>query len=679
MQKKKAAEGLKAAKASNADPMVMQSKSILSRIGFSVKNMDRSVDPFDDFYSYACGTWLKTHKMPKGKIRINSFDELNDANLLILKSIAEKCANGKPDSHIERLVGNFYASYMNEELVEKLKFKPIMPIMKKIRDIGNKAEIPSLLGELAHIGLNAFFGSYVTSDKKNSEIYALYSRQGIMPLPNRDYYLSPKFAELRKEYVKHIRNMFVLYGSKPSYAIANAKVVMEIETELSKAQRTNVELRDDRKNYNKMTAKQISSRYKKLGLMEYYNALGAKGLSYVIIGQPEFFDKLDKMLASLDLNSIKAYLTWRVLDSYPVFLHNAVYYESFNFYGKKVSGQKSLWQRWHRGIFFVDGLIGEALGALYVKQNFDAKTKRRAEELVSNIRESFAERIKKVDWMSKQTKKRALEKLASINQKIGYPKKFRDYSKLYLKDDDLVGNFQKINALDIDRDMSRIGKHVDRDEWSMTTPKVNAYYSSTLNEIVFPAGILQPPFFDADKDDAVNYASIGGVIGHEMTHGFDDQGSLYDKNGNLKEWWQKSDRSRFEARAERIAELYGSLEAMPGMKVNGKLTLGENIADLGGINIAFDALRKALKTSKYKDKLIDGFTQEQRFFIAWAQIHKGKTTKEEAKRLLLVDPHSPKKFRGLIPAITHESFKKEFEGLSKKRTITTRHDNVNLW
>ena len=659
--------------------MAANEKSILDKIGFSVKNMDKSVDPFDDFYSYACGSWLKKHDIPKEKTRIGSFDELYEANMLILKGIADKCTNSKPDSHTERLVGDFYSSYMNENLAERLKFKPIMPIMKKIRGIESIEEIPSLLGELARIGVNAFFGSHVTPDIKNSEIYALYTWQGGTSLPDRDYYLNPKFTELRKDYVKHIRNMFVLYGSKPAYAIADAKAVMDIETELAKVQRTNVELRDDRKNYNKMTIKQISSRYKKLGIGEYYKALGAKRISYAIIGQPEFFDTLEKMIASLYLNNIKAYLTWRVLHAYTGFLHKAVYDESFNFFGKKISGQKLPWPRWKRGIYLVDGMIGEALGALYVKQNFDAKTKRKADELVANVRSSFAERIKKIDWMSEQTKKKALDKLASINQKIGYPKKFRDYSKLYLQDDDLVGNFQKANALDFDRDISRIGKHVDRNEWGMTPPTVNAYYNPSLNEIVFPAGIFQPPFFDANKDDAVNYACIGGVIGHEMTHGFDDQGSRYDKNGNLKEWWQKTDENKFRSKAGKVARLYGSFEVMPGLKVNGKLTLGENIADLGGINIAFDALKMSLKKSGYKEKLIDGFTQEQRFFIAWAQMYKGKERPEESKRLILIDPHSPEKFRGLIPAITHESFKKEFKALSKKQAIATRHDNVNLW
>ena len=659
--------------------MAANARSALDKIGFSVKNMDRSVDPFNDFYSYACGSWLKKHEIPAEKTRIGSFDELYEANMQILKGIAEKCAKGGKRGRTESLVGDFYSSYMNEALAEKLKFKPIMQVTKRIRDIESPEELPSLLGVLSRIGVNAFFGSYVTSDIKNSEIYALYTWQGGTSLPDRDYYLSPKFAAIRKEYVKHIRNMFVLYGSKPSYAMADAKAVMEIETELARAQRTNVELRDDKKNYNKMTIKQISSRYKRLGLAEYYKAMGAKKISYAIIGQPEFFDKLEKMVPKLKQNKLKAYLTWAVLHSYSGLLHSEVYKEYFDFFGKKISGQKSPRPRWKRGISLIDYMIGEALGALYVKQNFDPKTKARAEELVANVRGAFAERIKRIDWMSGQTKKKALSKLASINQKIGYPKKFRDYSRLSLRKDDLVGNFQRAYAFEFDRDISRIGKPVDRNEWGMTPPTVNAYYNPSMNEIVFPAGIFQPPFFDASKDDAINYACIGGVIGHEMTHGFDDQGSRYDKKGNLKEWWQKTDENKFKARAEKVAKLYGSLEVMPGLKVNGKLTLGENIADLGGINIAFDALQKALKKSGYKGKLIDGFTQEQRFFIAWAQMYKGKARPEESKRLILIDPHSPEKIRGLIPAITHESFQKEFKALSKKQSIATRHDNVNLW
>ena len=657
--------------------MAASEKSTLDKIGFSVKNMDRSVDPFDDFYKYACGTWLKKHEIPKDKARIGSFNELYDANLLILKDIAEKCAKNATGK-TESLVGNFYSSYMNEALAEKLKFKPLMPIMKRIRDLESTEELPKLLAEMSRMGADAFFDSYVTSDIKNSGIYALYTWQGGTTLPDRDYYLNPKFAKLRKEYVNHIRNMFVLYGSKPSYAMADAKSVMEIETELARVQRTNVQLRDDIKNYNKMAIRQISSRYKKIGLAEFYKAMGAKKISYAIIGQPEFFDKLEKMIPKLKPAQLKVYLTWSVLHQYSGLLHKALYNENFDFFGKKISGMKSQRPRWKRAISLTDYSIGEALGALYVKRRFDAKTRAKAEELVANMRSAFAERIKRIDWMSEQTKRMALDKLASINQKIGYPKKFRDYSKLEIKRDDSVGNFQRAYAFEFDREIARIGKPVDRSEWGMTPPTVNAYYDPSMNEMVFPAGIFQPPFFDADRDDAINYACIGGVMGHEMTHGFDDQGSRYDKKGNLKEWWQKQDEKRFKARAEKVANLYGSLEAMPGLKVNGKLTLGENIADLGGIHIAFDALQKSLKKSGY-GKLIDGFTQEQRFFIAWAQMYKGKSRPEEAKRLILIDPHSPEKIRGLIPAITHESFQKEFKELSRKKEIAGRHDNVNLW
>jgi putative endopeptidase len=651
-------------------------KSRLREIGFNTKFMDTSKDPFEDFYLYSVGNWIKTHEIPKDKVDIGSFDDLYDTNMLLLKEIAESSSKKQKRTDIEQKVGDFYASFMDNATIEKLKFKPLMPILKKIRDMKDKRELPKILAELSKIGVSAFFTVYVSSDLKDSSVYSLYTWQSGISLPDRDYYIKEMFSKIRDEYVNHIKRTFALYGAKSTAAQKDAKESERIEELIAKAQRSRVDLRDDLKNYNRMSPKQISSRYKALNLAEFYKQIGVKGLKYVIIGQPEFLDRMDKLVSSLNIDSIKAYLTWKVIHSYSGVMHKSLYNEYFDFFGRQLSGQKEPRKRWKRAVSLVDASIGEALGKLYVEKYFDEESKKKAEALVSNLMASFEERIKRLDWMGADTKKKALEKLKAINRKIGYPKKFKNYSKVEIRKGDLIGNMQRSYEFEFKRDISRIGKKVDKNEWDMTPPTVNAYYNSSLNEIVFPAGIFQPPFFDPNMDDAVNYAGIGGVIGHEMTHGFDDQGRRYDKYGNLKEWWSKDDEKRFKAKAYKIANLYSSLEVMPGLHVNGKLTLGENIADLGGVRIAYDALQKSLKG---KSKIIDGLTPEQRFFIAWAQIYKDKTTTDRVKQLIIIDPHSPNKFRGLIPAVTHPQFVNTFKKISKLKKPKKQYKDVNLW
>ncbi len=650
----------------------------LSKIGFSTKNIDPSKDPFVDFYSYACGNWIKKHKIPPDKSEIDSFDQLYDANLQILKDIAESCIKKTKKTPIEQKVGDLYSSFMDTAIIEKQKFNKLTPSLIRIRDIKDKAELPKILAELSRIGVSAFFRIYVTSDTKNSSVYSLYTWQGGISLPDKDYYTKEMFSKVKNEYVNHISRMFKIYGANSATASRNAKEVVNIEAEIAKASRSRVELRDDLKNYNRMTLGQISKRYKILGLTKFYKELGIKDPEYVIVGQPEFLDKVNKLISSLGIDSIKAYLTWRVLNSYAGLLHKRINDESFNFFGKLITGQKVQEKRWKRAIWFVDALIGEALGRIYIEEHFDQNAKKKADELVSNIQSSFKERINNVKWMSPQTKKKAIDKLNAINKKIGYPAKFKDYSKVIIKKDDLTGNFQRVIIYELKRDISRIGNKVDKKEWDMTPPTVNAYYNPSMNEIVFPAGIFQPPFFDPKMDDAVNYAGIGGVMGHEMTHGFDDQGSRYDKYGNLKRWWSDADTKRFTSKANKVANLYSSLEVMPKLKVNGKLTLGENIADLGGISIAYDALQKSL-SNKGKKEPINGLTQEQRFFIAWAQIWKGETRNDAIKLAITRDPHSPKKIRGSIPAITHPAFESTFKSKSKLNKQKHNYGNVNLW
>jgi putative endopeptidase len=400
--------------------------------------------------------------------------------------------------------------------------------------------------------------------------------------------------------------------------------------------------------------------------------------NYVIIGQPEFFDALNKIIEKTSIEDIKTYLRWQTLVSTAPLLHREAAKVIFDFFGREIAGTKKQRPRWKRAISLMGSLIGDALSELYVKENFGHEAKEKAASLITNIKRAFRERLEKLEWMSDDTKVKAIEKLDAMNVKLGYPKKFKDYLKLEINRNDLFGNYIRAYQFELDRTMKRIGKKVDKNEWDMNAYTVNAYYDATKNEIVIPAGILQPPFFDAKIDNAVNYGGIGGTIGHEITHGFDDDGSLYDKYGNINEWWSKQDRKKFNNLTKRIEDLYGSLEIKPGLKVNGKLTLGENIADLGGIHIAYDALQRSISNSKVNSR-IDGFTQEQRFYIAWAQIWKLKITDNLMILNAKIDPHSPSRLRGSIPVITHHDFIKTFRENSALKEPSPKYGDVNLW
>ena len=439
-----------------------------------------------------------------------------------------------------------------------------------------------------------------------------------------------------------------------------------------------MQLRDSIKNYNKMSISSALKRYANLGISTIYEGLYVRDPEYVVVGQPEFFDKLDRIFATEKIETARAYLQWNILNDYSSMLHDAAVKEHFDFFGRKLIGQKEMRPRWKRGISLVSSMLGEALGAIYVKEDFGEDARRKALSLVKGLQSSFRTRLQSVDWMEPSTRRKALDKLDSMTLKVGYPKKFRDYSRLVMDGSSLIENFAAAYDFELKRDMSRVGKKVDREEWDMNAYTVNAYYNPSKNEIVIPAGIFQPPFFDKAIDQAVNYGGIGGVIGHEMTHGFDDQGSKYDKHGNLNEWWTNDDRKRFNSRSAKVASLYGSMDALPGIKVNGKLTLGENIADLGGIHIAYDALRDSAG-SKGMAKRIDGFTEEQRFFIAWAQIWKGNTTEDLKKLLATSDTHSPAHVRGSLPVLTHERFEAAFAEKSRLKFPGKRYKDISLW
>lgn len=636
---------------------------------FSIDYMDRSVEPGKDFYHFADGTWLKNNPVPADKSRWSSFNELAERNWFLIHGILDSASadSSSPAHSPRREVGDFFASAMDTNRIEKLGFKPIAADLKKIDRIKSTRDVFALLADFHRRGIGGIFGSGIEPDAKNSAIYAYHLGQGGLSLPDRDYYLKDSFADTREKYRAHVTKMFMLLGEKPEQASADAATVLGLEIELAKASRTRVELRDPDKNYNKFATADFVAKHPAIPWDIYFTESGmapasaspGKGLmplSYEIVGQPEFFDAVNKLVQERPLADWKVYFRWHLLHASAPYLQQAVEEENFAFFGKVLSGQEQQEPRWKRATHVIDGSIGEALGQLYVEKYFPPEAKARMNEMVENLKIVFHDHLEKADWMSDATRTKALEKFARFTQKVGYPTKFRDYSSVEIRRDDYLGNVRRAAAFETHRELVRLGKPVDRTEWGMTPPTVNAYFNPSMNEIVFPAGILQPPFFDVTMDDAVNYGAIGVVIGHEMTHGYDDEGRKFDADGNLNGWWTDRDAKAFEARAQKVVDEYSAFEPLPGLHVNGKLTLGENIADLGGVNIAYDALQRALAKDPAKRKSIDGFTPEQRFFISFAQVWRTNIRDAEARRLATVDPHSPGEFRSFGPLVNVQAF-----------------------
>ncbi len=626
---------------------------------FSVDYMDRSVSPGTDFYKFAVGEWTKKNPVPADKSRWAAFSELAERNWYLIHEILDDAANQKTAAATtasQRQVGDFYASAMDTNRIEKLGLKPIADDLKKIDRLKSAKDLFALLADFHQRGIGGIFGMGFGADAKNSAIYAVELSQGGLSLPDRDYYLKESFADKLKGYHEHLTKMFVLLGEKPAVAEADAATVIALETELAKASRARVDLRDPNKNYNKFTSKELVSKMPAFVWAVYFADRNLVMPAYEIVGQPEFFDAVNKMVQDRPMSDWKVYLRWHLLHGSAAYLPSAFEQESFNFYGKALSGQQEQEPRWKRSAHVIDGSIGEALGQLYVEKYFPPAARARMNELVENIQAVFHDRLEKVPWMTAETRAKALAKFARFTRKIGCPDKFRDYSSIVVRRDDLLGNVRRADAFESRREIARVGGPVDKSEWHMTPETVNAYFNPSQNEIVFPAGILQPPFFDVTMDDAVNYGGIGVVIGHEITHGYDDQGRKFDADGNLNDWWTEADGKAFDERAQMVVEEYNSFEALPGMHVNGKLTLGENLADLGGVHIAYEALQRALAKNPANRKSIDGFTPEQRFFISFAQIWRTNIRDAEAQRLVTVDPHSPGRFRAYGPLLNVQEF-----------------------
>jgi len=651
--------------------------------GLHPADLDTAVKPCDDFFQYANGTWLKNTQIPGEYPIWGAFAEIHERNIAVLKGVLEEASARAdwPAGSIQQKVGDFYASGMDEVRIEQEGVKPLSPDFQRIQSIKNPEELVREIARLHRRGSGPAFHFGVDQDDKVSTQYIAQFSQGGLGLPDRDYYTKDdaKSKELRTKYLAHVARMFELLGDKSEIAKREASTVMALETRLAKASMTRVEQRDPQAIYHKFSRKQLTGVAPGLPWNTYFKTVGLPAQEQnLLVRQPAFFKELGSMLRSVPLPQWKTYLRWHLIHDNAAEVNKAFVDENFAFYGKTLSGTQELSARWKRVQRATDDALGEALGQLYVAKVFRPEAKQKALELVSNLRAALRERIQKLEWMSEPTKVKALKKLDAFTVKIGYPDKWRDYSKLQILRQSYVLNTIAAAEFESQRAMSKLGSPVDRGEWGMTPPTVNAYYNPSMNEIVFPAGILQPPFFDADADDAVNYGGIGMVIGHEMTHGFDDEGRQFDADGNLQDWWTEADAKAYEGRQDLVVKQYDAYEALPGLKLNGKLTLGENIADLGGLKIAFAAFQKSLE-GKPKPAPVDGFTPEQRFFLGYGQAWRFLSREESTRMRVVVDPHSPAKFRVIGPLSNLPEFFEAFGCSEGSPMVRPKEQRPAIW
>ncbi len=591
-----------------------------------VAGMDLEYKPWEDFYEFANGKWLRKLHLPADKPRLYVFTLLQEDNLDKLRRIAEEAAkDAKAPDSIRGKVGAFYRSGMDEKKIAEAGVTPLKADLARLAGLDKREELLPALARLHLLRVPAGFNFGSAPDEKDSRRMIAVFSQGGLGMPDRDYYVKDdaKTKQIRSAYVLHLQKMFTLLGEAEEAARKQASVVLDLETQLAKVSRTRVERRDPLRNYHLLSVKQMNAETPGVSWNSYFESLGLKDLKELNVGQPDFLSGLAKLLKEAPLDNWRTYLRWHLVNAYADALSPPFVEADFHFHGTVLNGVTQNQPRWQRVIETTDQLLGEALGQLYVAKEFPPAAKARADALVKNIRQTLRERLAKLDWMSEPTRQQALTKLDAMTVKIGHPDKWRDYAALSVNHDVYAENVMAANTFASRYNLAKIGKPTDRGEWSMTPPTVNAYYNANRNEIVFPAGILQPPFFDPKADDAVNYGAIGMVIGHEMTHGFDDRGRQYDAAGNLRQWWQPEDERRYKERTAQIAAQYSNYVALDDLKINGRLTLGENIADLGGLKIAFEALKKTLKDAKAPNT-IQGYTPQQRYFLSFAKIWRGK-------------------------------------------------------
>ena len=659
---------------------------------FDTANMDTSVKPSDDFFMYANGGWIKRTQIPPEYSRWGSFNQLIEKNNDALHEIAEKAAKTKVDASPSRTggttvpevqkVGDYYASGMDEKTIDQMRTKPLHDELARIDSIKDRNDVLREIAHLHSIGVTALFGFGSGIDDKNSTMTIANAVQGGLGMPDRDYYTKPDadMKDKREKYVAHVTKMLTLLGEPAAKAGEDAKKIMALETKLAEASRTRVELRDPQTNYNKMPQADLQKLMPDWDWAEYFKEIKLGEPGDINVHQPDFLKAANEVFKSTSIDDWKTYLRWHLINATAPKLSKDFVNEDFNFKETTLRGTKQIKPRWKRVVIATDGEIGEALGKLYVADYFPPEAKARALELINNLKEALSDRIKTLEWMDEPTKQEALKKLAAMTVKIGYPDKWRDYSLLKIDRGPYALNTLRAENFEFNRDLKKIDKPTDRTEWGMSPPTVNAYYNPVNNEIVFPAGILQPPFFNPAADDAINYGGIGAVIGHEMTHGFDDQGRQYDAVGNLRDWWSKESAEEYDTRRKAVVDQYSEYEPLPGMHVNGELTQGENIADIGGVKIAYAALQKALdKNPEARNKKIDGFTPEQRFFLGFAQIWRSVQRDEDLKLQVNTNPHSPARYRANGPLSNLVEFQKAFDIPDGSPMVRPADKKVNIW
>lgn len=630
--------------------------------GFDTSRMDKSVEACTDFFQYANGTWIKNTKVPATESRWGTFNILSNSNNELLKKVLEESSQKKAKKGSdEQLIGDFYSACMDEPGIEKAGLSPIKQFLDGIDSVRDTSGLVNQVANLHDAGIGAVFSFGAGPDLKDSNAVIISAGQGELSLPNRDFYTKtdPKSVETREKFVEYMTNMFKLLGDNAETAAVNADTVIRLQTTLAEASLTPVELRNPDNRYNKIAVGTANASMPDFSLADYMSARSVPGVSDINFAQPKFFTAVNSMVKTISLDDWKTYLRWMTINSAAQFLPKAFRDENFNFFGRYLRGQKEQQERWKICVQNTNGDLGEALGMQFVKTAFTPAARKRMNELIDNLMAAMEDRINDLEWMSDATQKQAQAKLATFQRKIGFPDKPRGYAGLEIDRKSYAGNIMRSNKFQIHRNFEDLGKPRDKSRWGFTPSTVNASYNPVNNDITFPAGILQPPFFNFAADDAINYGAIGGVIGHEITHGFDDQGSRFNADGNLKMWWTEGDRAKFEERAACVIKQFDEYEVQPGLFMNGKLTLGENIGDFAGLTIAYEAFKRSIQ-GKPRPANTDGFTPEQRFFLGWAQVWAAKSTPEAERVQVATDPHALPKWRVNGPLSNMPQFREAF-------------------
>ncbi|MCX7862639.1 MAG: M13 family metallopeptidase [Bacteroidales bacterium] len=648
-------------------------------VGFEISNLDTSFKPGDNFYLYAVGGWKKNHPIPDEYSIFGAFHQLDEQNTIMLKELFDNLNSQQQLNDEQKKILLFYQSGLDTNTIEQQQLKPLYPLFEDIENIRDINSMSALIGKLHRQGVFMPFSLYVAQDEKNSEMNIAQLFQGGLGLPDRDYYTENNdiAKHLQKEYKKYIKQLLetaqIFPANKLDVIVTN---IYAIEEKFAHASMTRVEMRDPNKLYNKMTIDKLQQLTPNFDWNAYFTQIDKANIQSINVCQPNFFAQFNTLLKTIPLDQWKQYLKYHVLNNYAPYLHSEIEKTHFAFYGTVLSGKTRMKERWKKVVELTSNMLGEAVGKLYVQKYFPEESKQRMISLVSNLKSTFHEHIKKLDWMTSETKQKALEKLEAMTLKIGYPDKWRDYSSIEVKAQPFVLNIIACEKFDVDFMLSKVDKPVDRSEWHMYPQTVNAYYNPNSNEIVFPAAILQPPFFYAKGDDAINYGAIGAVIGHEMTHGFDDQGRQYDKNGNLNEWWTAQDIDNFKKKTEKLIPIFEAYKINDTLSVNGKLTLGENIADLGGISLSLDALKKTLQGN---EDLIDGFTPIQRFFLSYANVWRNNIRQQELLRRLKEDVHAPAEVRVNVPVYQFNDFYTSFNVTPNDKLYIKPEERIMIW